>query len=53
VELGARMLTLDRPAVAVALIATEFARARMALLTDADNDANDAGARRPSDSLSA
>ena len=50
VELGARMLTLDRPAVAVALIATEFARARMALLTDADNDA---GARRPSDSLSA
>jgi signal transduction histidine kinase/CheY-like chemotaxis protein len=50
VELGARMLTLDRPAVAVAVIATEFARARMALLTDADNDAD---ARRPSDSLSA
>jgi hypothetical protein len=44
------MLTLDRPAVAVAVIATEFARARMALLTDADNDAD---ARRPSDSLSA
>ena len=50
VELGARMLTLDRPAVAVALIATEFARARMALLTDAENDA---GTRRTSDSLSA
>jgi len=48
VELGARMLTLDRPAVAVALIATEFARARMALLTEADSDA-----RRSSDSLSA
>ena len=50
VELGARMMTLDRPAVAVAVIATEFARARMALLTDADNDA---GARRPTDTLSA
>jgi len=48
VELGARMLTLDRPAVAVALIATEFARARMALLTAADS-----GAQRASDSLSA
>jgi CheY-like chemotaxis protein len=31
VELGARMQTLDRPAVAVALIASEFARARVAL----------------------
>ena len=31
VELGARMQTLDRPAVAVAMIATEFARARAAL----------------------
>ena len=39
VELGARMQTLDRPAVAVALIAIEFARARMALLAHADEDA--------------
>lgn len=39
VELGARMQTLDRPAVAVALIAIEFARARMALLSHADEDA--------------
>jgi signal transduction histidine kinase/CheY-like chemotaxis protein len=31
VELGARMQTLDRPAVAVAMIASEFARARVAL----------------------
>ena len=36
VELGARMQTLDRPAVAVALIAIEFARVRMALLANAD-----------------
>ncbi|WP_166210295.1 hybrid sensor histidine kinase/response regulator [Cognatiluteimonas telluris] len=48
VELGARMLTLDRPAVAVALIASEFAHARRALLASADAPA--AGAR-PSDSL--
>jgi len=34
VELGARMQTLDRPAVAVALIAAEFARARDALLAN-------------------
>ena len=34
VELGARMQTLDRPAVAVALIASEFARARDALLAN-------------------
>jgi signal transduction histidine kinase/CheY-like chemotaxis protein len=39
VELGARMQTLDRPAVAVAVIATEFARARMALLAVADQNA--------------
>jgi signal transduction histidine kinase/CheY-like chemotaxis protein len=32
VELGARMQTLDRPAVAVALVASEFDRARDALL---------------------
>jgi signal transduction histidine kinase/CheY-like chemotaxis protein len=32
VELGARMQTLDRPAVAVALVASEFDRAREALL---------------------
>lgn len=31
VELGARTRTLERPAVAVALIANEFARARQAL----------------------
>jgi HPt (histidine-containing phosphotransfer) domain-containing protein len=31
VELGARSQTLERPAVAVALIANEFARARQAL----------------------
>jgi HPt (histidine-containing phosphotransfer) domain-containing protein len=31
VELGARMGTLERPAVAVAMIANEFARARAAL----------------------
>ena len=36
VELGARLQTLDRPAVAVALIATEFARARVALLAHAN-----------------
>jgi len=39
VELGARLQTLDRPAVAVALIATEFARVRAALLADAREDA--------------
>jgi signal transduction histidine kinase/CheY-like chemotaxis protein len=39
VELGARIQALDRPAVAVALIAIEFARARMALLAHADEDA--------------
>jgi HPt (histidine-containing phosphotransfer) domain-containing protein len=49
VELGARMLTLDRPAVSVALIASEFARARMALLASADAQA---GSASPSDSLS-
>ena len=32
VELGARMQTLDRPAVAVALVTSEFERAREALL---------------------
>ncbi|NUS37515.1 MAG: response regulator [Lysobacter sp.] len=32
IELGARMQTLDRPAVAVALVASEFERAREALL---------------------
>jgi len=31
VQLGARMGTLERPAVAVAMIANEFARARQAL----------------------
>jgi signal transduction histidine kinase/CheY-like chemotaxis protein len=36
VELGARMQTLDRPAVAVALIASEFARVRAALQVIAD-----------------
>ena len=39
VELGARLETLDRPAVAVALIATEFARARMALLASTEDAA--------------
>jgi CheY-like chemotaxis protein len=50
VELGARLQTLDRPAVAVALIASEFARARTALMAAADNATQP---RRPSDSLSA
>jgi HPt (histidine-containing phosphotransfer) domain-containing protein len=36
VELGARMQTLDRPAVAVAMIASEFARARAALEASTD-----------------
>ncbi len=36
VELGARMQTLDRPAVAVAMIASEFYRARAALEASAD-----------------
>jgi hypothetical protein len=31
IELGARMQTLDRPAVAVAMVNEEFARARAAL----------------------
>lgn len=35
IELGARMQTLDRPAVAVAVLALEFKRAREALVTDA------------------
>jgi len=35
VELGARLKTLDRPAVAVAVIAREFERAREALLAGA------------------
>ena len=34
IELGARMQTLDRPAVAVALTAAEFGRARDALLAN-------------------
>ncbi|WP_159017093.1 hybrid sensor histidine kinase/response regulator [Cognatiluteimonas profundi] len=36
VELGARLQTLDRPAVAVAMIASEFSRARAALEASAD-----------------
>ena len=35
IELGARMQTLDRPAVAVAMVVVEFARARTALLAQA------------------
>jgi signal transduction histidine kinase/CheY-like chemotaxis protein len=38
VELGARMRTIDRPAVAVALVASEFARARVALLASVGED---------------
>jgi CheY-like chemotaxis protein len=38
VELGARLRTIDRPAVAVALIASEFARARTALLASVGED---------------
>jgi signal transduction histidine kinase/CheY-like chemotaxis protein len=38
VELGARIRTIDRPAVAVALIASEFARARVALLASVGED---------------
>ena len=38
VELGARIRTIDRPAVAVALIASEFARARVALLACVGED---------------
>lgn len=34
IELGARMRTLDRPAVAVAMVVVEFARARTALLAE-------------------
>ena len=51
VELGARLHTLDRPAVAVALVATEFGRARRALLAHAERAAS--GQLRHSDSLSA
>ena len=41
VELGARMRTIDRPAVAVALIASEFVRARVALLASVDENIPD------------
>ena len=51
VELGARLHTLDRPAVAVALVATEFGRARRALLAHAEQVAGEQ--LRRSDSLSA
>jgi signal transduction histidine kinase/CheY-like chemotaxis protein len=51
VELGARLHTLDRPAVAVALVATEFGRARRALLAHAEQVAGEQ--LRHSDSLSA
>jgi HPt (histidine-containing phosphotransfer) domain-containing protein len=37
VELGARLQTLDRPAVAVALIASEFARVSSALQNSSDD----------------
>jgi len=50
VELGARLLTLDRPAVAVTLVATEFARVRRAFLTRAEGAATET---KQSDSLSA
>jgi signal transduction histidine kinase/CheY-like chemotaxis protein len=49
VELGARLQALDRPAVRVAVVATEFTRARMALLAVADEGALPL---RSSDSLS-
>jgi hypothetical protein len=51
VELGARLLTLDRPAVAVTLVATEFTRVRQAFIARAESTAMDA--QRQSDSLSA
>ena len=51
VELGARLLTLDRPAVAVTLVATEFARVRQAFVARSEGSAMDA--QRQSDSLSA
>jgi signal transduction histidine kinase/CheY-like chemotaxis protein len=51
VELGARLHTLDRPAVAVALIAIEFARVRRALLAHSEGAALET--QRQSDSLSA
>ena len=44
VELGARMGTLDRPAVAVAMIAREFERVREALLAGADQAETEARA---------
>ena len=40
VELGARTQTLERPAVAVALIANEFARARQALRANMSQSAS-------------
>ena len=43
VELGARTQTLERPAVAVALIANEFARARQALRASMARSASQAG----------
>jgi len=43
VELGARTQTLERPAVAVALIANEFARARQALRASMAKSASQAG----------
>ena len=43
VELGARLKTLDRPAVAVAMVAREFERAREALLAGADSTETAAG----------
>ncbi len=43
VELGARTQTLERPAVAVALIANEFARARQALRANMSQGASQAG----------
>jgi HPt (histidine-containing phosphotransfer) domain-containing protein len=51
VELGARLLTLDRPAVAVTLVATEFARVRQAFVARSEGAAMDT--QRQSDSLSA
>jgi len=44
VELGARMGTLDRPAVAVAMIAREYERVREALLAGADQAETEARA---------
>ena len=42
-ELGTRTQTLERPAVAVALIANEFARARQALRASMSSDASHTG----------